>query len=70
VTVHAAEGEVVDVFDQPVSGRGMQYEASEVERLIAEGVTESARMTLTDSVAVMTTMDTVRGQMGVRYPYD
>lgn len=68
VTVHDARGEVLDRFDQPVSGRGMQHQAAEVERCLALGLTESPLMTLEGSVAVMATLDAVRASIGVRYP--
>lgn len=68
VTVHDARNQVVDSFDEPVSGRGMQHQAAEVERLLVAGETESPVMTLDDSVAVMTTMDRVRAIIGLRYP--
>jgi predicted dehydrogenase len=68
VTVRDADGEVVERFDQPVSGRGMQYQAAEVERLLSSGQTASPLMTPEDSIAVMATMDAVRAAIGVRYP--
>jgi predicted dehydrogenase len=68
VRVHDAEGRLVDEFDSPVSGRGMQYQAAEVERLLDAGSTASPLMTPEDSVAVMATMDAVRALIGVRYP--
>jgi hypothetical protein len=58
----------VERFDQPVSGRGMQYQAAEVERLLLSGETASPLMTPEDSVAVMATMDAVRAAIGVHYP--
>lgn len=68
VTVYDAADRVVKTFEQPVSGRGMQYQAAEVERLLGAGETESPLMTLDQSVAVMATMDEVRAGIGVRYP--
>lgn len=70
VRVHDAGGRLVDEFDVPVSGRGMQYQAAEVERLLDAGSTASPVMTPEDSVAVMATMDAVRALIGVRYPGD
>jgi len=70
VTVRGADGEVLERFDQPVSGRGMQYQAAELERLHAAGETSSPLMTPEESVAVMVTMDKVRRQIGVRYPWE
>ncbi len=68
VRVHDAGRQQVDRFDTPVSGRGMQYQAAEVERLLAAGLTASPLMTPEGSVAVMETMDEIRAQLGVRYP--
>ncbi|TDD11722.1 Gfo/Idh/MocA family oxidoreductase [Nonomuraea deserti] len=68
VTVKDVTGQELERFDQPVSGRGMQYQAAEAERLIAEGEVESPLMTHEQSVAVMATMDAVREEIGVRYP--
>ncbi|TDE43414.1 Gfo/Idh/MocA family oxidoreductase [Nonomuraea mesophila] len=68
VTVKNVAGQELERFDEPVTGRGMQYQAAEAERLIAEGEMESPLMTHEQSVAVMTTMDAVREEIGVRYP--
>jgi predicted dehydrogenase len=68
VSVYDAEGSLVEQFDHGVSGRGMQYQAAEVERLLEAGQTASHLMTPEDSVAVMATMDEVRRAIGVRYP--
>ncbi|WP_225642511.1 Gfo/Idh/MocA family protein [Streptomyces werraensis] len=68
VTVKDAAGQVLERFDEPVSGRGMQYQAAEAERLIAAGELESPLMSHEQSIAVMATMDAVREQIGVRYP--
>ena len=68
VTVLDAKDEPVERFAQPVSGRGMQYQAAEAERLLAAGERVSPLMTPEDSVAVMATMDEVRGAIGLRFP--
>jgi predicted dehydrogenase len=52
---------------QPVTG-GMQYEAAEVARCIAEGRAQSQRMSWDSSLAVMRTLDELRRQVGVTYP--
>lgn len=54
-------------FDQPAQ-RGLQYEAAEVARRIADGDTESPRMSWQGTLDVMTTMDEIRRQVGVAYP--
>jgi len=68
VTVLDADDTVVEVYDQPVSGRGMHYQAAEVERLLAAGQTASPLMTPAGSVDVMATLDAVRERIGLRYP--
>ncbi|MEO3789600.1 hypothetical protein ABGB14_05275 [Nonomuraea sp. B10E15] len=68
VTVKNVTGQELERFDQPVSGRGMQYQAAEAERLIAEGEVESPLMTHEQSVAVVATINAVREEIGVRCP--
>jgi len=54
-------------FDQPGT-QGLQYEAAEVARRVADGETQSPRMTWQGTLDVMRTMDEVRRQVGVVYP--
>jgi hypothetical protein len=54
-------------FDGAVPGRGMQYQAEEVARLVAVGGV-SQIMPPAQSVAIMQTLDEVRRQIGLRYP--
>jgi predicted dehydrogenase len=68
VTVHDDRGAVVEVFEEPVSGRGMQLQAMEVERLIAAGSIASSLMPPEESVRIMATMDAIRSTIGLRYP--
>ena len=68
VTLYDTRDSVVEVFDEPVSGRGMQYQAEEMERLIAAGSTASSLMPPAESVSVMATMDAIRSAIGLRYP--
>jgi predicted dehydrogenase len=68
VTVKDMTGRELERFDEPVTGRGMQYQAAEAERLISAGEIESPLMTHEQSIAVMATMDAVREQIGLRYP--
>lgn len=48
-----------------VTGRGMQYQAYELERLIREGRTDSERMPREGTLAVMRTLDRIRAEIGV-----
>jgi predicted dehydrogenase len=47
---------------------GLQFEAAEVARCVADGVQQSPRMTWEGTVDVMRTMDEIRRQAGVAYP--
>jgi len=59
---------VVERYENPVPGRGMQFQAEEVERLVAAGVTAGEILPPEESVAIMGTLDEVRRQIGLRYP--
>lgn len=58
----------VERFEAAVTGRGMQYQAQAIERLIAAGGGEDPRLPLSQSVAIMGTMDDIRDRIGLRYP--
>ena len=47
---------------------GMEYEAAEVARCVASGVTESPLMPWQGTLEVMRTLDQVRTQIGLTYP--
>jgi predicted dehydrogenase len=61
-------GESVEEFKSSVSGRGMQYQAAELERLIQSGLLAGEILPPSESVAIMRTLDAVRAQIGLRYP--
>jgi predicted dehydrogenase len=67
-TVTDHDGTVLERFDSPVDGRGMQYEAAEVGRCVAAGLTESPVLPLDETLAIMATLDEIRSQIGLRYP--
>ena len=50
--------------------RGLRYQAEEVGRCLREGLTESPTMSLDETLSIMTTMDEIRRQIGVRYPFE
>jgi predicted dehydrogenase len=58
------------VFDGAVLGRGMGYQAREMEELFQQGQLTSQIMPLHQSVEIIETMDWIREQIGVRYPDD
>lgn len=68
VTLYDGDGMLLEEFDEPVSGRGMQFQAAEIERVVRQGLTGSPVMPAEESVRVMSTMDVVRNAIGLRYP--
>jgi predicted dehydrogenase len=67
-TLSDARGEIVSRYESNVAGRGMQFQADEIERLIAAGERSGEILPLTETVEIMATMDQIREQIGVRYP--
>jgi predicted dehydrogenase len=67
-TVYDNEGAIIEQFDQPVRNRGMQYQAWELERLVAEGRVAGDILPAAESVQIMETLDEVRRQIGLVYP--
>ena len=67
-TVFDQDDKVIYRYEDKIEGRGMQYQAIEVERCISEGLTESPIMTLDQTVQIMAIMDEIRNQTGIIYP--
>ena len=65
--VVARDGTVLESYEPPAGGRGMEHEAIEVDRCLREGLTESPLMPLAETLAVMGTMDEIRRQIGLDY---
>ena len=64
------EGTELGSFTASHEGRGMHYQAMELEALVAQGRTRSEVMSPDDTLDVMQIMDEIRRQVGVRYPAD
>ncbi|MGW9415724.1 Gfo/Idh/MocA family protein [Arthrobacter cupressi] len=69
-TVHAVDGSVVERYEQPVNSRGMQYQAAELERLVAAGETAGTILPPDETVAIMAAMDEIRRQIRLSYEAD
>ncbi len=54
----------------PLTGNGYNYEAAHVGECLRAGKLESSVMPLDESVDIMQTMDTIRGQWGLKYPQE
>jgi hypothetical protein len=63
-----SEDRVIERYVSDVPGRGMQFQADEIERLVAAGSLAGDILPPEESVAIMQTLDTIRGQIGLRYP--
>ncbi len=63
-------GQADELIELPYEGNGYNYEAQEVERCMAQGLTESPIMPLDETLAIMKTMDDLRAQWGVKYPME
>jgi predicted dehydrogenase len=55
-------------IDAPMAGNGLHHQVHEVHRCLRAGMTESPVMPISESLALATTMDEIRAQIGLRYP--
>ncbi len=62
------DGTVRESFESDIEGRGMQFQALAAERYVASGANDSDILPLSETVAIMDTLDEVRRQIGLRYP--
>jgi predicted dehydrogenase len=67
-TRYDAAGEVVERFDEHAEGRGMNFQAAELERIVASGKLEGDILPPSQSIAIMETLDEIRRQIGLTYP--
>lgn len=59
-------GAVIETIDGAVPGRGMQFQALELERRVAGG--QPSSLPIAETVAIMGVLDEVRSIIGLRYP--
>ena len=57
-------------IDMPFEGHGMNYEAAEVGACLRAGKNESDILPLSETLSIMRTLDTLRGQWGLKYPME
>ncbi|SHF51694.1 Predicted dehydrogenase [Jatrophihabitans endophyticus] len=65
--VVSRDEEVLEVFETPPGGRGMEHQAAEVNRCLRAGLTESPLLPLDETSAIMGVLDEVRRQIGLDY---
>lgn len=68
VTLHS-EGEEIE-FSQPHLSNGYEYQVIEVAKCINEGRSESSILPLDETLRIMETLDTIRAQWGLVYPFE
>lgn len=68
VRLLARDGTELDRYESADRTHGLHFQAAEVARRISAGELESPLLPWAESLAVMTAMDQVRAQVGVRYP--
>lgn len=69
ITLSLFDAETTEI-SLPFPSNGYQFEIMEVNRCLREGKTESAVMPLDETLAIMRTMDEIRGQFGLKYPME
>lgn len=67
-TVH--RGDAAELVDASFEGHGLRFPAIEAMRCLRAGLIESPLLPHAATLAVMATMDEIRGQTGVSYPAD
>lgn len=60
----------VEKFEQAHAINGYEYEIQEVQRCLDQGLLESPHLPWEESLTVMKTMDEVRAQIGLKYPFE
>lgn len=54
----------------PYEGKGLRFQAAELGKRVHAGETESPVMPLDETLSIMRTMDLIRQQIGLRYPFE
>jgi predicted dehydrogenase len=67
--VYDSSNSLLESYQRPeLNGRGMYFQAREMEELVRRGQLTSDAMPADETISVMDTMDRIREQIGVRYP--
>jgi len=57
-----------ELIEAPMEGNGLHHQVLEVHQCVRAGLPESPAMPISESLALATTMDAIRAQIGLRYP--
>ena len=69
-TATLVKGGEETTVERPFDGNGYNCQAEAVGRYLREGKLESEEIPLDESVAIMGTMDTIRDQIGLKFPME
>ncbi|MDU4695388.1 MAG: Gfo/Idh/MocA family oxidoreductase [Paenibacillus sp.] len=64
------DGEEPETVTDDRTFKGYAYEAEAVGRALSAGLTESSDIPLDESLAILRLMDQIRGQWGLKYPFE
>lgn len=64
------DGEEVETFKDDRKCAGYTFEIEEVGRCLSQGLLESPAVPLDESLEIMKLMDEIRGQWGLKYPFE
>jgi hypothetical protein len=67
-TVYDSSDTVIERYESSVQGRGMQFQASALEAIVAAGMLSGTELSPDETVAIVGTLDEIRNQIGLRYP--
>ena len=57
-------------YPDTYTGHGLREQAEAFKKLVSSGRTQSEILSWKDTVDIMHTLDTVRAQIGLRYPFE
>ncbi|WP_226678193.1 Gfo/Idh/MocA family protein [Mesobacillus jeotgali] len=64
------DGQEVETFNDDRKSAGYSFEIEEVGRCLNQGLLESPVVPLNESLEIMELMDEIRGQWGLKYPFE
>lgn len=67
-SIYDEEDNLIETFYEPFPTNGYEYEAIEVNRCISEGLLESPRNPLKNTIEIMEILDSIRKEWNLTYP--
>ena len=70
IDVFSSDRKLIRTIEVPEQITGYEYEVEACMKALAEGKTECEEMPHSETIRMMEWMDTLRGQWGIRYPFE